>query len=56
LSLLKIEGYRGFKNFTVEKLGRINLVVGKNSVGKTALHEATELHAMLAIHLYRFKF
>jgi AAA15 family ATPase/GTPase len=37
---LGIHNYRCFEHFTIEKLGQVNLIVGKNSVGKTALLEA----------------
>lgn len=40
LDSLQIKGYRCFEHLTVEKLGRVNLIVGKNNVGKTALLEA----------------
>lgn len=40
LDSLEIKGYRCFKHLTIEKLGRVNLIVGKNNVGKTALLEA----------------
>src|SRR5215203_1856315 len=40
LDSLEIKGYRCFEHLTIEKLGRVNLVVGKNNVGKTALLEA----------------
>jgi AAA15 family ATPase/GTPase len=39
LDSLEIKGYRCFEHLTIEKLGRVNLIVGKNSVGKTALLE-----------------
>ncbi|PZN85104.1 MAG: hypothetical protein DM484_01805 [Candidatus Methylumidiphilus alinenensis] len=35
-----IKNFRCFEHLTIEKLGRVNLIVGKNSVGKTALLEA----------------
>jgi predicted ATPase len=40
LDSLEIQGYRCFENLTIEKLGRVNLIVGKNNVGKTALLES----------------
>ncbi|HMS38887.1 MAG TPA: AAA family ATPase [Pyrinomonadaceae bacterium] len=40
LDSLEIKGYRCFEHLTIEKLGRVNLIVGKNNVGKTALLEA----------------
>lgn len=40
LDSLEIKGYRCFEHLTIGKLGRVNLIVGKNNVGKTALLEA----------------
>ena len=40
LNSLEITNFRCFEHLTIEKLGRVNLIVGKNSVGKTALLEA----------------
>jgi AAA15 family ATPase/GTPase len=40
LDSLEIKGYRCFEHLTIEKLGRVNLILGKNNVGKTALLEA----------------
>ncbi|HQU84178.1 MAG TPA: AAA family ATPase [Pyrinomonadaceae bacterium] len=45
LDSLEIKGYRCFEHLTIEKLGRVNLIVGKNNVGKTALLEALWLYA-----------
>lgn len=39
----EIQNYRLFKHLKIEKLGRVNLITGKNNVGKTALLEATHL-------------
>lgn len=39
LDSLEIKGYRCFEHLTIEKLGRVNLIVGKNNVGKTTLLE-----------------
>ncbi|HSK73476.1 MAG TPA: AAA family ATPase [Pyrinomonadaceae bacterium] len=44
LDSLEIKGYRCFEHLTIEKLGRVNLIVGKNNVGKTALLEAITFH------------
>ena len=44
LDSLEIKGYRCFEHLTIEKLGRVNLIVGKNNVGKTALLEALWLY------------
>lgn len=35
-----LKSFRCFKNFTVEPIERINLIAGKNNVGKTSLLEA----------------
>ena len=43
LTSLTLEGYRGFKNFTLERLGRVNLFVGMNNSGKTSVLEAIQL-------------
>lgn len=45
LDSLEIKGYRCFEHLTVEKLGRVNLIVGKNNVGKTALLEALWIYS-----------
>lgn len=45
LDSLRITGFRAFSDLTVERLGRVTLVVGKNNVGKTTLLEALHLHA-----------
>jgi ABC-type cobalamin/Fe3+-siderophores transport system ATPase subunit len=44
LESLGVRGFRAFNNLLVERLGRVNLVVGKNNVGKTALLEALWLY------------
>lgn len=40
---LTIDGYRGFRDFKLEDIGRINLLVGDNGSGKTSLLEAIAL-------------
>jgi hypothetical protein len=45
LNNLEIRQFRRFENLSVEKLGRVNLFVGKNNVGKTTLLEALNLYA-----------
>lgn len=45
LDSLEIKGYRCFEHLTIEKLGRVNLIVGKNNVGKTALLEALWIYS-----------
>jgi len=36
----RIKNFRGFRDLTLDSLERINLIAGKNNVGKTALLEA----------------
>lgn len=45
ISSLKVEGYRGFADYRVEKLAKVNLFVGKNNSGKTSMLEVIELLA-----------
>lgn len=45
LGSLRIKGFRAFSDLTIERLGRVTLVVGRNNVGKTTLLEAVHLHA-----------
>lgn len=42
---LRITNFRGFRSFTMDGLGRINLLVGPNSCGKTTVLEAIDLLA-----------
>jgi hypothetical protein len=44
LDSLEIRQFRAFRHLQVEHLGRVNLVVGKNNVGKTCLLEALWLY------------
>lgn len=39
-----IKNYRGFKDFTIDPLERVNLIIGSNNVGKTSLLEALYLN------------
>ena len=39
-----VENFRGFEDLELTDLARINLIAGKNNVGKTALLEAIYLH------------
>lgn len=48
LNSLEIEGYRAYRHLLIPQLGRINLVVGKNNVGKSSLLEALWLYAKRA--------
>ncbi len=43
LNSLRIQNFRCFKDFTAEKLGDVNLIVGKNNSGKSSLLEAVWL-------------
>ncbi len=43
---LEIEGFRAFPRFVLGGLGRVNLLVGKNSSGKTSVLEAVEALAV----------
>jgi len=45
LNSLEIRGFRGFRHLQIESLGRVNLIVGKNNVGKSSLLEALQLYA-----------
>lgn len=47
LQSLEIQNFRIFRDFKIDTLGRVNLIVGKNSVGKTCLLEAIRLYAEL---------
>lgn len=42
---LLVHGFRGFGELAIPKLGRLNLIVGKNNVGKSSLLEALRLYA-----------
>ncbi len=41
----KITNYRTFSHLQIERLRRVNLIVGKNNVGKTTLLEALHVYA-----------
>src|SRR6266536_2498845 len=41
---LEIREFRTFRHLRIERLGRVNLIVGKNNVGKTTLLEALWLY------------
>lgn len=40
---LFIQNYRGIKDLNLQNLGRINLLMGRNNIGKTSVLEAIEL-------------
>ena len=44
LTSLEIKNFRAFSHLVIERLGRVNLIVGKNNVGKTTLLEAMQLY------------
>ncbi len=48
LNSLEIQGFRGFRHLQIGQLGRVNLIVGKNNVGKSSLLEALRLYARRA--------
>ncbi len=43
LKALNLRQYRGFESYQLADLARVNLLVGKNNVGKTSIIEAVEL-------------
>jgi len=45
LNSLEIRNFCAFRDLKIEHLGRVNLLVGKNNVGKTCLLEAIQLFA-----------
>ena len=45
LDSLEIHNFRRFRHLRIERLGRVNLIVGKNNVGKTSLLEALRFYA-----------
>lgn len=42
---LRIENYRAFDQMEIERLGRVNLFVGRNNTGKSSLLEAVRIFA-----------
>lgn len=47
LRSLEIRNYRNLRHLTIEKLGRVNLLVGKNNTGKTSILEAVAIYASI---------
>jgi hypothetical protein len=45
LSSLEIAGFRAFEQLSFSRLARVNLIVGKNNVGKSSVLEAVQLYA-----------
>ncbi len=52
LDSLEIKNFRTFKHLTIERLGRVNLIVGRNNVGKTSLLEALLLYSRQGLPFY----
>jgi hypothetical protein len=46
LTSFKVAGFRAFSDTSITRLGQVNLIVGKNNVGKTSLLEAIRLYIM----------
>ena len=46
LDSLEIKNFRAFKHLRIEHLGRVNLIVGKNNVGKSSVLEALWLYSV----------
>src|SRR5437879_3639981 len=45
LPSLEIRNFRAFDHLQIESLGRVNLITGRNNVGKTSVLEAVYLYA-----------
>ena len=45
LDSLEIHNFRGLKELCIDRLGRVNLLTGKNNVGKSSVLEALRLYA-----------
>jgi len=43
---IEIKDYKLFKDFKADGFGRVNLIGGKNNVGKTAFMEAIYMNAL----------
>ena len=41
---LHIKNFKNFKELTIDRLGRVNLIVGKNNAGKSSLLEAISIY------------
>ena len=49
LPSLEIQNFRAFEHLRIERLGRVNLITGKNNVGKTSLLEAVQSFLLVAV-------
>jgi predicted ATPase len=47
LNNLKIQNFRLLENLEIEQLGQVNLIVGKNNMGKSTVLEALRIYASL---------
>lgn len=56
LRSLEIRNYRNLRHLTIEKLGRVNLLMGKNNTGKTSVLEAVAIYASSRNELPTIKF
>ena len=45
LPALTIQGFRGIKDLTIPRLGRVTLLAGENGVGKSTVLDAARLYA-----------
>jgi AAA15 family ATPase/GTPase len=45
LQSFKVSNFRVFRDLKVERLGHVNLIVGRNNAGKSTFLEAVELYA-----------
>lgn len=45
LNSLKVKNFRAFKDLHVDSIGRVNLIVGRNNIGKSSLLEAVHLYS-----------
>ncbi|MXZ09757.1 MAG: AAA family ATPase [Gemmatimonadetes bacterium] len=50
LQSLSIKGFRGIEELTIDRLGRVTLIAGKNSVGKTTVLDAIQVYAARGHH------
>ena len=48
LPSLSIQGFRGIKDLSVPRLGRVTLLAGRNAVVKTTVLDAVRIHASRA--------